>query len=328
MMNDRRPRARSTPADQVALIAGATEALNSGGRLLLVDLPSGAVARVQCRPSWIDRSSAGGVLQRAAGPGRPQVRPSRRSVPTPGASPTRPSGPACCGRSAARPSTGTSAAASGWCWRASRAAARPPWPGPPTRCAPRPRTSGCSTPRTTGRAGSPTSPRSWTTGGGGTLVLTHLDQLCTEGRQALADALEPHRESTDHERPWVVATVGPGGLPVGEDGIDLLEFFPRTVEVPPLRHHVEDVGRARAAPDRPADPGLRAHLLAGGAAGADAQPLAGQRRAALPGAAQDGGPAPGRRARRPTTCRRRPAPSPAGCSRRWRRSSATRSSTR
>jgi transcriptional regulator of acetoin/glycerol metabolism len=39
----------------------------------------------------------------------------------------------------------------------------------------------------------------------------------------------------------VAATIAPGGLSDTELGDALLECFPRTVEVPPLRHHVEDV---------------------------------------------------------------------------------------
>jgi len=62
MMNDR-ARELIDPSDQVALVAGAIEALNSRDRLKLVDLPSGAVARVQGRPSWVQRGAAGGVLQ-------------------------------------------------------------------------------------------------------------------------------------------------------------------------------------------------------------------------------------------------------------------------
>ena len=61
MLNDQ-ARELIDPGDQVTLIAGATEALNAGQRLTLVDLPSGAVARVHGRPSWIDRNAAGGVL--------------------------------------------------------------------------------------------------------------------------------------------------------------------------------------------------------------------------------------------------------------------------
>src|SRR4029078_9756674 len=48
--------------------------------------------------------------------------------------------------------------------------------------------------------------------GCGTLVLAPLDQLSDQARQELVDALEPYRESTEHDRAWLVATVGPGGL--------------------------------------------------------------------------------------------------------------------
>jgi transcriptional regulator of acetoin/glycerol metabolism len=73
---------------------------------------------------------------------------------------------------------------------------------------------------------------------GGSLVLTRIDRLDPAAVLALADVLEPHRESTDPERPWVVATMDPAA---GADLAELLALFPSTVEVPPLRHHVEDV---------------------------------------------------------------------------------------
>jgi transcriptional regulator of acetoin/glycerol metabolism len=78
--------------------------------------------------------------------------------------------------------------------------------------------------------------------GGGTLVLRNVDTLPPDGAQALADALEPHRESPELERQWVVATRSRAG--VLEDSPELrtlLDCFPRTIEVPPLRHHIEDV---------------------------------------------------------------------------------------
>jgi sigma-54 dependent transcriptional regulator, acetoin dehydrogenase operon transcriptional activator AcoR len=75
-------------------------------------------------------------------------------------------------------------------------------------------------------------------GSGGTLVLTRIDRLDPAAVLALADVLEPHRESTDPERPWVVATMDPA---TDADLGELLALFPSTVEVPPLRHHVEDV---------------------------------------------------------------------------------------
>ena len=76
---------------------------------------------------------------------------------------------------------------------------------------------------------------------GGTLLLPHVDRLPEEGLQALAGLLEPHRASTSPERPWVVATVSrPSGA--GDSELSaLLACFARTVVVPPLRHHVEDV---------------------------------------------------------------------------------------
>jgi len=232
MMNDS-ARALIDPSDQVTLIAGATEALRSGRRLLLVDLPSGAVARVHCRPSWSDRDTAGGVLtvQLAA----PEIaRP--RQGPTP-------------------PTSSQLAVGSGVLWMkccqaVDRHFRNREWlvlEGEPG--------VGKSTiARATHQRRTPAAhlrlldaddygPR-WIAeiideleNGGGTLVLSHVDRLPPDGLQALVDALEPHRESTDPERPWVVVTVGPGGL----DSSALLESFPRTVVVPPLRHHVEDV---------------------------------------------------------------------------------------
>jgi len=76
---------------------------------------------------------------------------------------------------------------------------------------------------------------------GGTVVLTDVDRLPSEVLAELADVLEPYRESTDSDRPVVVATVH---RPVRDPEPELalvLSCFPSTVAVPPLRHHVEDV---------------------------------------------------------------------------------------
>ncbi|MFD1522492.1 sigma-54-dependent Fis family transcriptional regulator [Pseudonocardia yunnanensis] len=232
MMNDS-ARALIDPTDQVTLLAGATEALRSGRRLLLVDLPSGAVARVHCRPSWSDRDTAGGVLtvQLAA----PEIaRP--RQGPTPATS--------------SQLAVGSGVLWMKCCQAVDRHFRNREWlvlEGEPG--------VGKSTiARATHQRRTPAAhlrlldaddygPR-WIAeiideleNGSGTLVLSHVDRLPPDGLQALVDALEPHRESTDPERPWVVVTVGPGGL----DSSALLESFPRTVVVPPLRHHVEDV---------------------------------------------------------------------------------------
>ena len=90
--------------------------------------------------------------------------------------------------------------------------------------------------------------------GGGTLVLAHLDRLPPEAVPLLVEALGPHRSSSDPDRSWVVATVGRRR---GADLTALLSLFSRTVEVPPLRHHVDDIAE------------LVPHLLARLARGAD-----------------------------------------------------------
>lgn len=76
-------------------------------------------------------------------------------------------------------------------------------------------------------------------GGTGTLVIRHVDRLSAGRLHALSSAL---RAATAADRPdplWVAVT-----LSRREDGgelAELLRFFPSTVELPPLRHHADDV---------------------------------------------------------------------------------------
>ena len=70
-----------------------------------------------------------------------------------------------------------------------------------------------------------------------TIILVHLDQLPDEALRGLYDVLEPHRESTDIGRPWVVATRGHQAPDYDGDLARLLRCFPRSVQIPPLRHH-------------------------------------------------------------------------------------------
>ncbi|MEV6441502.1 helix-turn-helix domain-containing protein [Amycolatopsis sp. NPDC051716] len=71
-----------------------------------------------------------------------------------------------------------------------------------------------------------------------TLVIRHADRLAAPAATALAAVLRTLRE--DASAPWVVVTLVPEAET--EPALaELLKFFPRTVRVPPLRHHVEDL---------------------------------------------------------------------------------------
>ena len=74
-----------------------------------------------------------------------------------------------------------------------------------------------------------------------TIILAHIDQLPDEALRGLYDVLEPHRESTDIGRPWVVVTRGHEVPDYDSDLARLLRCFPRSVKIPPLRHHPEDL---------------------------------------------------------------------------------------
>jgi sigma-54 dependent transcriptional regulator, acetoin dehydrogenase operon transcriptional activator AcoR len=238
MLNDT-ARELIDPSDQLALIAGASEALKAGQRLTLVDLPSGAVARVHGRTSWVDKGAAGGVLHVQLAPRDITARP--RSVGLP-ASVTLPA------------AVGSGLLWTKCCQAVDRHFQNREWlilegePGTGKITVAR-ATHHLRTPATHFRLldADDYGPQ-WMAeltdemrAGGGTLVLAHLDRLGPDGQHALLDVLEPLRESTDPGRPWLAATVGIGGLAGTDPGESLLECFPRTVEVPPLRHHIEDV---------------------------------------------------------------------------------------
>lgn len=241
MMNDR-AREALDPRDQAPLLASATEALGSGRRQQLVlDLPSGATARVQVRPS--EGSGRGGILQVQLLPGtaRPAERGRARAVsPPPAPLPAV---------------VGSGALWSKCCAAVDRHFVAREWlvlegeagcgKTALARATHQRRTPAAHLRVLDGDDYSPAWIAEITeeleTGEGGTLILTHLDRLPVAGVQALCDALEPHRESTDPERPWLVVTVGRGAGRGPADLTELLDYFPRTVEVPPLRHHVEDV---------------------------------------------------------------------------------------
>ena len=187
MLNDR-ARDLLAPADQGPLLAEIAEALATGRRQqLLVDLPSGLTARVQCKPSFTDGSGTGGVaLVQMIGQGKTTLARAVHQSRTPAAH-----------------LRVLDAAEYGPRWVADVI-------------------DELAT-------------------GGGTLLLTHVDTLPPEAMSVLVDVLEPYRDSTGADGHWVVVTTGKQRGDRDGDLTTLLTLFPRTVEVPPLRHHVEDV---------------------------------------------------------------------------------------
>jgi transcriptional regulator of acetoin/glycerol metabolism len=238
MMNDR-ARELLDPRDQAPLLAEAAEALGSGReRRLVVDLPSGLTARVHCKPSFSEGGVSGGVLQVHL---VAQMGPAERGIATTAHAPSLPTAVGSstawkkCGQAVDRhfqarewlilegePGVGKTTLA--------RATHQNRTPAGHLRVL----DADDYGPQWIGEVSGELEH------GGGTLVITHLDRLPAAGVPALVEALEPYRESTEADRPWVVATVtrGPHLRP---DLAALLSSFPRTVEVPPLRHHIEDV---------------------------------------------------------------------------------------
>jgi transcriptional regulator with AAA-type ATPase domain len=234
MMNDR-ARELLDPRDQAPLLAEAVEALGSGrDSRLMVDLPSGLTARVHCKPSFSEGGVSGGVLQVHL---VAQMGPEERCIAGPAYAPSLPTAVGSstawkkCGQAVDRhfqarewlilegePGVGKATLA--------RATHQNRTPAGHLRVL----DADDYGPQWIGEVSGELEH------GGGTLVITHLDRLPAAGVAALADALEPYRESTEADRPWVVGTVTRG-----PDLMSLLSCFPRTVEVPPLRHHIEDV---------------------------------------------------------------------------------------
>jgi transcriptional regulator of acetoin/glycerol metabolism len=73
----------------------------------------------------------------------------------------------------------------------------------------------------------------------GTVVIRHVDRLDSVALRSLTNALQEAANVEKSRAAWVAVTFGPG-MP-SKELTRLLRMFPSTVEVPPLRHHVEDI---------------------------------------------------------------------------------------
>ena len=74
--------------------------------------------------------------------------------------------------------------------------------------------------------------------GEGSLVIRHVDVLNARQLNALTSALQEARTASRHDL-WVAVTLDRSRA--HGDLTRLLRFFPSTVELPPLRHHIEDL---------------------------------------------------------------------------------------
>ncbi|MFD7154230.1 sigma-54-dependent Fis family transcriptional regulator [Kribbella sp. NPDC059898] len=221
--------------DQRAVLAYAAEILQSGAtEAILTELPSGSWVRITCRP--VGARPGAGIIQVSPQSTALAVR-SPESGHRP---PPRPVLPGLVGRSA--PWLGSSREADNAC-RAGQwvvlTGERGVGKVALARAAHRQNKTGLFHIVDAARDGFPTELEAELSDDSvQTLVVQHVEALDPAGVASLADALYGVLERRPSEPPWVVLTLtGDEPQHLGE----LLTLFPLTVEVPPLRHHIEDV---------------------------------------------------------------------------------------
>ncbi|GAA0925718.1 helix-turn-helix domain-containing protein [Virgisporangium aurantiacum] len=236
MMNDY-ARQVLDPVDQAVVLGLAAEVLTSGrpGPVVL-DLPIGGRVRVQCRPARAGDPLAGGIVTvKPAGPvDRPRAttRAPVRATPTtlPGLVGSGPLWLRGCHQVEAAYDAGEWLALAGEPGTGNLALLR----------AVHHRRNPSGVFHVLDAADAPAT--DWPArvanelAGEGTLVIRHVDLLDGRRARALTTALRAHRAGANRPALWVTATLRLAGA-----SAELLQCFPRTVEVPPLRHHAEDV---------------------------------------------------------------------------------------
>ena len=241
LMNDQ---ARDTldPADQAALLGRAAEALaGDHPGLVDVELPTGALARMRCRPLRPKgrRQLAGGVVHVKLLESASQA-----MVDAGAGSQARRFGPALVGSGPL------------WvrgCRQVEAAYASREW----LSLAGEPGTGKLALLRAACRRRNPAGAlhvldaaeagdHDWMTRalgdllqGEGSLAIRHVGRLSTPRLQALQVALEQALATGRQQVLWVAVTLSQS--PVSGDLAGLLTFFPAAVELPPLRHHIEDL---------------------------------------------------------------------------------------
>jgi len=228
------------PADQIVLLAQATDALAGRHPVPIeVDLPTGAKARMYCRPLSSDDRLAGGVVHvKMVEPGAGRVvgetTTPKQQMFLPGLVGSGPLWLRACQHVDAVYTAGEWLALEGEPGAGKLALLR----AVHQRRDPAGRFHVLDAADAVDAEWQVTA-RSELLEGTGCLVIRHVDRLSARRLHALSAALQETIAGGRPESLWIAVTLSErpatGGL------ADLLRFFPSTVEIPPLRHHIEDL---------------------------------------------------------------------------------------
>ncbi len=226
------------PRDQAALLGTALEALSEGkARVVSLALPSGGVARLNCRPSWHEKSQTGGIAQVQL----------YSALPTTGRDPL----PLVTGGRARSTAVGSSPRWVKCCQTVDKQVRSREWldvngePGVGKLAVIRAAHLGATPSAHLRVLDGVDYGEKWLDEvddelrrEGGTVVLRHVDRLPGATWPMLTEALLAARDQPG--RPWVVITRAT------RESVDprlarLIGCFPSSVQVPPLRHHIDDL---------------------------------------------------------------------------------------
>jgi sigma-54 dependent transcriptional regulator, acetoin dehydrogenase operon transcriptional activator AcoR len=242
MMNDH-ARQVLDPGDQAVLLGQAGEALSAGrGGAVEVELPTGITARMYCRPTPSASLGAGGERRRVGGVVHVKlVEPSRRAAPDTQARMYLPG------------LVGSGALWVRGCQQAQEVYESGEWlvlegePGVGKLAllrAMHQRRNPAGRFSVLDAAEAATG--DWLVRArralldlDGDLVIRHVDRLSARQTRVLVSALQETRAAAWPGTRWVAVTLTQGSASASLTG--LLRSFPRTVALPPLRHHIEDL---------------------------------------------------------------------------------------
>jgi transcriptional regulator of acetoin/glycerol metabolism len=238
MMNDP-ARQLLDPRDHSVLLSHAADAIDAAERFTMeIELPSGAEARVSCKPAWSETGLAGGVVQVQLSDAAPRLlRPApTMAVALPGMVGTGALWKRCCQELDGHYRFGDRLAVEGEAGVGKlallRAVHQMHRPSAHFRVM---------------DAADCVNPEAWTRvisqeleAGEGVLVIRHADLLTPRALDALADALAEALAGDSASLPWTAVTVR-RLAGAGPELSRVLAYFPRSLSVPPLRHHIDDL---------------------------------------------------------------------------------------